>query len=236
MNRSNYCSCCGALRGLSARNQAYNLHDIVPVEPHRPMQRDDGRVFEMSPQLIVHIGVYRNGGGASTDEHICNDCLMVGIRHALEALQKIAPPAPASQPAAPATTTVAAPEDWRELAAKVMDALADAQEQTNATCPEHVKCYPSWVSKARWLRWHADMFRTGKPVGNGAGQPAVLAALAAQQAADSVLEDAARLWDAFVDEWCNEVGVDKIVNIMGGADKLKAVFLDAARKQGANHD
>lgn len=50
--------------------------------------------------------------------------------------------------------------------------------------------------------------------------------------ADSVLEDAARLWDAFVEAWRNELGVDKIVNIMGGADKLKAVFLDAARKQG----
>lgn len=50
--------------------------------------------------------------------------------------------------------------------------------------------------------------------------------------ADSVLEDAARLWDAFVEAWCHEVGVDKIVNIVGGAEKLKAVFLDAARKQG----
>ena len=52
------------------------------------------------------------------------------------------------------------------------------------------------------------------------------------QAADSVLEDAARLWEAFIEAWRNEIGVDKIVNIMGGADKLKAVFLDAARKQG----
>ena len=51
------------------------------------------------------------------------------------------------------------------------------------------------------------------------------------QAADSV-EDAARLWDEFIEAWRNELGVDKIVNIMGGADKLKAVFLDAARKQG----
>lgn len=55
---------------------------------------------------------------------------------------------------------------------------------------------------------------------------------AARAPADSVLEDAARLWDAFIEAWRNEIGVDKIVNIMGGADKLKAVFLDAARKQG----
>ena len=58
------------------------------------------------------------------------------------------------------------------------------------------------------------------------------AALASSAPADSVLEDAARLWDAFIEAWRNEIGVDKIVNIMGGADKLKAVFLDAARKQG----
>lgn len=117
MNRSDYCCCCGALRGLSARNQAYSLHDIVPVEPHRPMQRGDGRLFELSPQLIVHVGVYRNGGG-SADEHICNDCLMVGIRHALETLQKLVPTAPASQPVTPAEDEPEPDpaEEWRRLA------------------------------------------------------------------------------------------------------------------------
>lgn len=94
MNRSAYCSCCGALRGLSARKDSYSLHDIVPVVDHRPMQRGDGRLFEQSPQLIVHVGVYRNGGGASTDEYVCNDCLMVGIRHALANLQALAGTAP----------------------------------------------------------------------------------------------------------------------------------------------
>ena len=73
----------------------------------------------------------------------------------------------------------AAPAGWRELAAKVMDALADAQDTTNSQYPEHVRCYPSWERHARWLRWHADMFRSGNPVGNGAGNPDVLAALAA---------------------------------------------------------
>ena len=79
----------------------------------------------------------------------------------------------------PAPAAVAGPSDWRELAAKVMDVLADAQESTNAAYPDHVSCYPEWETQARWLRWHAEMFRTGKPTGNGAGQPAVLAALAA---------------------------------------------------------
>lgn len=94
MNRTNYCSCCGALRGLSARNQSYSLHDIVQVADHRPIQRGDGRLFEMSPQIIVHVSVYRNGGGAATDEHICNDCLLVGIRHALKAFSALVPAPP----------------------------------------------------------------------------------------------------------------------------------------------
>ena len=71
---------------------------------------------------------------------------------------------------------------WQELAARVMDALADAQDRTNAKYPAHVKCYPSWETKPRHLRWLAEMFRTGKPIGNGAGQPDVLAALAATSA------------------------------------------------------
>ncbi|AHB08381.2 hypothetical protein U875_09530 [Pandoraea pnomenusa 3kgm] len=58
------------------------------------MQRGDGRMYEMSPQLIVHVGVYRNGGGAATGEHICNDCLLVGIRHALTALSALVPAPP----------------------------------------------------------------------------------------------------------------------------------------------
>lgn len=84
-----------------------------------------------------------------------------------------------ASPVEPAPAAVAGPSDWRELAAKVMDVLADAQESTNAAYPDHVSCYPEWETQARWLRWHAEMFRTGKPTGNGAGQPAVLAALAA---------------------------------------------------------
>lgn len=84
---------------------------------------------------------------------------------------------------APQTTPIAAavPGGWQELAARVMDALADAQDRTNAKYPEHVKCYPSWETKPRHLRWLAEMFRTGKPIGNGAGQPDVLAALCATQ-------------------------------------------------------
>ncbi|UNV91813.1 MULTISPECIES: hypothetical protein [unclassified Comamonas] len=100
-----------------------------------------------------------------------------------------------------APTTTAAPGEWQELAARVMDALANAQDRTNAAYPEHVKCYPSWESAPRYLRWLAEMFRTGKPIGNGAGQPDVLAALCATQATaapavSSELIDAVDAWFA----------------------------------------
>ncbi|WP_225547272.1 hypothetical protein [Chromobacterium violaceum] len=95
MNRSSYCSCCGALRGLSAQNQSYSLHDIVRVAEHRQIQHGDGRLVEASPQLLVHVGVFRNGGGAATDEHICNACLLLGIRHALSRLNALIPEAEA---------------------------------------------------------------------------------------------------------------------------------------------
>ncbi|WP_416406557.1 hypothetical protein RCH27_08865 [Paracidovorax citrulli] len=99
--------------------------------------------------------------------------------------------------ALPQADARAVPEGWRELAARVMDALAEAQERTNREYPEHVRCYPSWERGARWMRWHAEMFRTGKPIGNGAGQPEVLAALAAPTANDTINAAVEKSWDRF---------------------------------------
>ena len=100
MNSRSYCHCCGAPRGISTPQESYSLHDILVIGEHREIQRHPGQMFEMSPQLIVHVGVYRNGGGtARNSEHICNDCLLVGIRHALAKLQKIASDSIADKPA-----------------------------------------------------------------------------------------------------------------------------------------
>ena len=78
-----------------------------------------------------------------------------------------------------ATTSTSSHCSWQELAARVMDSLAASLDRTNSEYPEHVKCYPSWEKKPMHLRWLAEMFRTGKPVGNGAGQADVLFALSA---------------------------------------------------------
>lgn len=89
MNRRDFCNCCGSIRGLSALKSSYSLHDIVQIADHRKLLRGAGRLYEESPQLIVHVGVDRNGGGASDAEHICNDCLLVGVRHALKILSAL---------------------------------------------------------------------------------------------------------------------------------------------------
>lgn len=89
MNRLDYCHCCGALRGVAASQARLVVSDLVQIQGQRPMQRGDGRLYEQSPQLSVHISVNRNGGGLADREHICNDCLLVGVQHALKKLSAL---------------------------------------------------------------------------------------------------------------------------------------------------
>jgi len=89
MNRLDFCHCCGALRGVAASQARLFLSDLVEIQGQRPMQRGAGRLYEQSPQLSVHISVQRNGGGLADREHICNDCLLVGVRHALKTLSAL---------------------------------------------------------------------------------------------------------------------------------------------------
>lgn len=117
---------------------------------------------------------------------------------------------------------------WRELAARVMDALAEEQERINAECPEHAKCYPSWAHHARRCRWHAEMFRSGKPVGSGAGAPAVLAALAAAPAA---VERKALTADALADR-CETWLRNGYAPASNTVDAFEAGFRDAEHAHG----
>lgn len=91
MDRLTYCHCCGALRGRSTPRAAITMSSLLEIADHRPMQRSAGQLFERSPQLRVAVQVYRNGGGLSEREHVCDECLDVGIRHAIEALQELLP-------------------------------------------------------------------------------------------------------------------------------------------------
>jgi hypothetical protein len=48
---------------------------------HRPLK--EGR-WEDKPQLLVYLNIYRNGGVARGETHMCDDCVLVGLRHAKE--------------------------------------------------------------------------------------------------------------------------------------------------------
>jgi len=88
MNRSDYCHCCGALRGLAALRSEVGFNDIVVVEKHKPLLHGPGKSFEASPQLVVNVGVWRNGG-CDDQMYVCDDCLRIGLRHALEKLTQM---------------------------------------------------------------------------------------------------------------------------------------------------
>jgi hypothetical protein len=45
---------------------------------HRPLK--PGR-WEESPQLLVSVSMWRNGG-TNTQTHMCDDCVLVGLEHA----------------------------------------------------------------------------------------------------------------------------------------------------------
>lgn len=49
------------------------------MDQHRPMR--EGR-WESSPQMIVNVMLYRNGGTAPGQTHICDDCIVVGLHEA----------------------------------------------------------------------------------------------------------------------------------------------------------
>jgi hypothetical protein len=74
-----YCSCCGQRRGVAPLNCSTGIDEIVQIECYKQITREPGCCFEMSPQLIAHAGVYRNGG-TSSDQYVCTDCLTLGLR------------------------------------------------------------------------------------------------------------------------------------------------------------
>ncbi|MCU7934159.1 MAG: hypothetical protein KZQ99_04670 [Candidatus Thiodiazotropha sp. (ex Dulcina madagascariensis)] len=81
LQKHEYCHTCGAVRSLAAYRDSISIHDIINMDKHREIQRGDGRMYEMSPQLIVHVGIWRNGGSDGR-MFICDDCLRVGLRYA----------------------------------------------------------------------------------------------------------------------------------------------------------
>jgi len=86
--RTEYCWTCGASRGIATLRCSIGFNEVIKVGDHRELQRPRGVTYEQCPQLIVNVGVWRNGG-SSEDQYICDPCLHLGLGHALKKLALI---------------------------------------------------------------------------------------------------------------------------------------------------
>ncbi len=79
---NNYCCQCGKPRRnlTEPLRDALFIDDLISTLQHRKQHPDlPAGTNEISPQMIAHWGVRRNGG---TDEqmHICDGCLLLAVR------------------------------------------------------------------------------------------------------------------------------------------------------------
>lgn len=76
-DRSKHCAACGqARKPLEQRRGSWGTKI-----PTRLVPRDEakGKPWQVVNDLIVHAGVYRNGG-TNESTHLCDDCLRIGLR------------------------------------------------------------------------------------------------------------------------------------------------------------
>ncbi len=83
MKHGDYCNLCGAPRKPTQapvhvfRNSVGA--EFIRIRRFRP--KIGKAMIEESPDLMLSISLYRNGGGLP-GEHICDDCIIIGLRHA----------------------------------------------------------------------------------------------------------------------------------------------------------
>ena len=72
--KKGHCSTCGArLSPLDKREGGYRWHPIIEVKDIRSLV--DGRAEE-SPQLLIHLSIYRNGG---SEDPVCDECVKAAL-------------------------------------------------------------------------------------------------------------------------------------------------------------
>lgn len=81
MGSRDHCCLCGAPRRPTQQpvEDFGNGTPIINMARHRPML--DGR-WEKEPQLLVRVSMWRNGGIAKGNTHMCDDCIVVGLLEA----------------------------------------------------------------------------------------------------------------------------------------------------------
>lgn len=78
MDRSLHCCLCGALRRPTQKpvESFGNSVECISMKDHRTLQ--EGR-WEVNPQLLVSVSMWRNGGTDQGQTHICDECIVVGL-------------------------------------------------------------------------------------------------------------------------------------------------------------
>ncbi|HEL7630554.1 TPA: hypothetical protein UL921_002385 [Stenotrophomonas maltophilia] len=78
MGSRDHCCLCGATRRPTQQpvESFGNNTAMLNMAHHRPMLPDR---WEKEPQLLVSVSMWRNGGIAKRDTHMCDDCIVVGL-------------------------------------------------------------------------------------------------------------------------------------------------------------
>jgi hypothetical protein len=79
--RHAHCCLCGTPRRPTQKPVPSFGNDVecVTIGEHRELR--EGR-WEENPQLLVSVSMWRNGGTASGQTHICDDCIVIGLKTA----------------------------------------------------------------------------------------------------------------------------------------------------------
>lgn len=79
MIRSAHCCLCGEPRRPTQEpvESFGNGIPVIAMSEHREMK--PGR-WEESPQMLVSVNMWRNGGTSPGQTHICDGCVIVGLR------------------------------------------------------------------------------------------------------------------------------------------------------------
>lgn len=81
VRHANCCLCGEPRRMTQAPVESFGCSECVPIKDHRPLQ--EGR-WEESPQMLVSLQLYRNGGTSRGQTHICDGCFVAGLKVARE--------------------------------------------------------------------------------------------------------------------------------------------------------
>jgi hypothetical protein len=81
MSGNKHCCLCGEVRlpHQAPTESLSNQTAMLNMKEHRELK--PGR-WETSPQMLVSVCLWRNGGTARGATHICDECLIVGLEEA----------------------------------------------------------------------------------------------------------------------------------------------------------